>query len=95
MGTPPPTTPPPEQPGGMGPGLRPGYTAMGNFSMARMPTPGNAEFLYVVLALILVAIIAGISDAIGIGSWMNYFTWVSTAYILSRGVAKASRVLEE
>jgi hypothetical protein len=89
------TTPPPEQPGAPGPGLRPGYTAMGNFSMARMPTPGNAEFLYVVLALILVAIIALFADTIGVNDWMSYFTWVSAAYIISRGVAKASRVLEE
>jgi hypothetical protein len=93
------TTPPPEQPGapgpGAGPGLRPGYTAMGNFSMARMPTPGNAEFLYVVLALILVAIIALIADTIDVGTWMEYFRWISVAYILSRGLAKASRVLEE
>jgi hypothetical protein len=95
MSTTPPPTPPPEQPGGMGPGIRPGYTAMGNFSMARMPTPGNAEFLYVVLALILVAIIAAIADSINIGSWMNYFTYISFAYIISRGIAKASRVLEE
>ena len=93
MSTPP--IPPPEQPGGMGPGLRPGYTAMGNFSMARMPTPGNAEFLYVVLALILVAIIAAIADAVSVLSWMDYFKWVSVAYIFSRGIAKASRVLEE
>jgi hypothetical protein len=77
------TTPPPEDPGGMGPGLRPGYTAMGNFSMARMPTPGNAEFLYVVLALILVAIIALFADTVGVGDWMLYFTVVSGTYILS------------
>jgi hypothetical protein len=68
---------------------------MGNFSIARMPTPGNAEFLYVVLALILVAIIAAIADSITVGSWMQYFTVVSFAYIVSRGIAKASRVLEQ
>jgi hypothetical protein len=91
------TTPPPEDPGGMepGPGLRPGYTAMGNFSMARMPTPGNAEFLYVVLALVLVAIIAWIASSITVGTWMDYFKFISFAYIISRGIAKASRVLEE
>jgi hypothetical protein len=90
------TTPPPEQPGAPGPGgLRPGYTAMGNFSMARMPTPGNAEFLYVVLALILVAIIALFAETIGVATWMEYFRWISVAYIISRGLAKASRVLEE
>ena len=79
----------------MGPGLRPGYTAMGNFSMARMPNPGNAEFLYVVLALLLVALIALIADSITVRDWMLFFTVVSFAYIVSRGIAKASRVLEE
>jgi hypothetical protein len=87
--------PTPPEPGGMGPGPPPSYTAMGNFNMARMPVPGNAEFLYVLVALILVAVIAAIADTISVGSWMDYFKWVSVAYILSRGVAKASRVLEQ
>jgi hypothetical protein len=39
-------------------------------------------------------IIAAISDRITIGDWWTSFTWISIAYILSRGVAKASRVLE-
>ena len=88
------TTPPPEDPG-TEPASPGAYTAMGNFSMARMPNPGNAEFLYVVLALILVAIIALIADSITDVTWMDYFKWVSAAYLLSRGIAKASRVLEE
>jgi len=92
MSTTPPPPPTPEEPAATGP---PSYTAMGNFSIARMPTPGNAEFLYVVLALILVAIIAAIADSITVGSWMQFFTVISFAYIVSRGIAKASRVLEQ
>ena len=70
------------------------YTAMGR-DIARMPIPGNAEFLFVVLALILLAIIAAIADTIGVGHWVEVFKWFGAAYLLSRGIAKASRVLEQ
>ena len=60
-----------------------------------MPVPGNAEFLYVILAFLLLMIIAWISDTMNVGDWWTSFTWLSIAYILSRGVAKASRVLEQ
>src|SRR5438034_4893139 len=70
------------------------YTAMGR-DIARMPIPGNAEFLFVVLALILLAIIAAIADTIGVFTWVDVFKWFGSAYLLSRGIAKASRVLEQ
>jgi hypothetical protein len=99
------TTPPtdPGTPGGADPGPGPGggrpgypsYTAASNFDIARMPIPGNAEFLFVVLALILLAIIAAIADTIGVGDWVRVFQWFGAAYLLSRGIAKASRVLEQ
>jgi hypothetical protein len=78
---------------GSGPGYGP-YTAMGR-DIARMPIPGNAEFLFVVLALILLAIIAAIADTVGVLSWVDVFKWFGSAYLLSRGIAKASRVLEQ
>jgi hypothetical protein len=86
------STTPPEQ--GRGPDVPMGQTLGSMGSMARLPMPGNAEFLYVVIAFILLMIIAAISDRITIGDWWTSFTWISIAYILSRGVAKASRVLE-
>jgi hypothetical protein len=67
----------------------------GAWGGARMPIPGNAEFVYALVAFILLAIIAGISDRMNVGDWWTSFTWLSIAYILSRGVAKASRVLEQ
>ena len=99
------TTPPhdPGAPGGPDPGAGPGagrgpgyggYTAMGNFDIARMPVPGNAEFLFFVVAMILLAIIAAISDAFNILGWVDVFRWLGAAYLISRGIAKASRVLE-
>jgi hypothetical protein len=99
------TTPPtdPGAPGGSDPGAGPGggrpgypsYTAVSNLDIARLPIPGNAEFLFVFLALILLAIIAAIADTVGISSWVDVFKWFGSAYLLSRGIAKASRVLEQ
>ena len=41
------------------------------------------------------AIIVAISDSLTIGSWFDFMKWTTVAYLLSRGVAKASRVLEQ
>jgi hypothetical protein len=70
------------------------YTAMGR-DIARMPVPGNAEFLFLVLALIVLAIIALAADTVGVANWVDVFKWFGSAYLLSRGIAKASRVLEQ
>jgi hypothetical protein len=91
------STTPPTDPGapGTGPGTGYGpYTATGR-DIARLPIPGNAEFLFVVLALILLAIIAAIADTVDVVSWVDVFKWFGSAYLLSRGIAKASRVLEQ
>jgi hypothetical protein len=63
--------------------------------VARLPIPGNAEFLYLFVALVIGAIIVAIDDLLNSGSWWDYFKWTSAAYLLSRGIAKASRVLEQ
>ena len=87
------TTPPeqpPTTPGGRGPS-----TFTFNMPQARMPIPGNAEAVYVVLALFLVAILAWVADGIRDRDWLHFFLWISAAYIISRGIAKASRVLEQ
>jgi hypothetical protein len=84
-----PTTPP--QPGG-------GYGSSGpnvNFNLAAlMPTPGNAELVVYILATILIAIIALASDRVDSPEFVTAFTFFTVAYLLSRGIAKASRVLE-
>jgi hypothetical protein len=61
---------------------------------ALLPTPGNAELLVYVLALALAAIVVGIADLLAVPSWFDFFKWISVAYLLSRGIAKASRVYE-
>jgi hypothetical protein len=62
---------------------------------AILPVPGNAELAIYLLATIVLAIIWASSDALDAGGFANFFTWLTIGYILSRGVAKASRVLEQ
>jgi hypothetical protein len=61
---------------------------------AMMPVPGNAELIVYVLATILVAIIALAADQVDSGAFVTAFTALTFGYLLSRGIAKASRVLE-
>ena len=62
---------------------------------ARLPIPGNAEFLLYVVALIVALIVCWASDSVNAANWMEFFKWATAAYLLSRGIAKASRVLEQ
>ena len=63
--------------------------------MARLPIPGNAEFAVYLTASIVALLVCWIADPLDSGSWFGFFQWTTIAYILSRGVAKASRVLEQ
>ncbi|HEY5660723.1 MAG TPA: hypothetical protein VIR59_08045 [Gaiellaceae bacterium] len=91
MSTPPPEPPPSSSSGGYG-----GGGPNVNFNLSALPvTPGNAELLVYILALIIVAIIALAADSVNSPDWVDFFKWVTVAYILSRGIAKASRVLEQ
>ena len=90
-------TPPPDQPtqttsrsyggGGGGGGI--------TVDVARLPIPGNAEFALYLVALIVAWIVAWASDVLNAASWFDFFQWLTIAYLLSRGIAKASRVLEQ
>jgi hypothetical protein len=90
------TTPPeqpttPAQPGGAYGGTGPNV----NFNLAAlMPTPGNAELAVYVLATLLVTIVALVDDVVNAPGWVDFFKWATAAYLISRGIAKASRVLE-
>jgi hypothetical protein len=86
------TTPPPPPetpPASTGPGYG-GFIPAG----ARLPVPGNAEAAVWIIALVLAAFIALVADNITNVAWFDYFKWTTVAYLLSRGIAKASRVLE-
>jgi len=80
-------TPPPE---------RPGY-GMPNMPMnvARLPIPGNAEFVVYAGATILLAIMALASNRVDSALFVTLYTAITFAYLISRGIAKASRVLEQ
>jgi hypothetical protein len=70
--------------------------AWGNMPpMARLPIPGNAEFLFWVFVVLVSFLVCWISGNMGAVDWLDFTKWVSVAYILSRGIAKASRVLEQ
>jgi hypothetical protein len=75
---------------------RPNYAAGPQWPVgARLPIPGNAEWFWWLVAAIIVAIVAGISDYVNAPMWVDFFKWTTAAYLLSRGIAKASRVLEQ
>ena len=90
---PPPAPPPPpgygHGPGGGGPvfgGWHPG---------ARMPIPGNAEWFLWFAVEILFAIIWAASDSVDASGFVIATAVITFAYLVSRGIAKASRVLEQ
>jgi hypothetical protein len=83
-------SPPPTQTGG-------GYGGFGRNPVqgAILPIPGNAELAVWLLVEIVLAIVAAVSDGFDAHGWCVATTWLTAAYIVSRGVAKASRVLEQ
>ena len=83
---PPAPPPPPGYGGGMGfGGWQPG---------ARLPIPGNAEWLLWFVVEILFAIIWAASDSVDASQFVVVTAVITFAYLISRGIAKASRVLE-
>ena len=83
------STTPPEQ--------QHGYTGMGRTPVtgAILPVPGNAELAILVIVLVILAIIAAVAKDFDSHGWAIAATWLTSAYIISRGIAKASRVLEQ
>jgi len=67
----------------------------GQWAGARMPIPGNAEFaLWFIVELIFVIIWIA-ADSVNTQFWTIITTVTTSFYLLSRGIAKASRVLEQ
>jgi hypothetical protein len=89
------TTTPPEQPGGTTGPSRPTMGMPSIPSGARMPIPGNAEFaLYFVIEIIF-TLIWIIAKTVDTRYWVTVTTVLTAFYLVSRGIAKASRVLEQ
>ena len=87
-----PSSSPADQPAGT-PG-RPSI-AVGGGDFARLPIPGNAEFAVWLLVVILFAIITLSSDQVDAPTFVTATAALTFAYLISRGIAKASRVLEQ
>jgi len=62
---------------------------------ARMPIPGNAEWLLWFLVEIVFAIIWAASDRVDASLFVIASAVITFGYLISRGIAKASRVLEQ
>jgi hypothetical protein len=63
-------------------------------SIATLPIPGNAELVVYLLFLILLGIVALSSNRVDAPLFVILSTIATSAYLISRGIAKASRVLE-
>ena len=63
--------------------------------VARLPIPGNAEFLLYLVIELIFALMWWFRDDIGTEEWMTFTTVLTAFYFVSRGIAKASRVLEQ
>ncbi len=81
-------TNPPEEPSR--PSMMPGIA-----SGATLPIPGNAEFLLYAVIEITLILIWIIAKSVDTQQWSIYTVVLTSFYILSRGIAKASRVLEQ
>jgi hypothetical protein len=64
-------------------------------SGARMPIPGNAEFAVWFVVEVVFILIWIIADSVNTLIWVEVTTVLTAFYLLSRGIAKASRVLEQ
>jgi len=60
-----------------------------------MPIPGNAEWAMWLLVEVIFAIVWAASPAVTGVTFMTMTAIVTFAYLVSRGIAKASRVLEQ
>jgi hypothetical protein len=67
----------------------------GSGDLARLPVPGNAEFLVLLFIELIFTLLWWFRDDINTEFWMTVTTVLTAFYLLSRGIAKASRVLEQ
>ena len=60
----------------------------------RSHRPGGRSTISLLVALIVAWIVVWTADRLDSAAWFQFFLFTTIAYILSRGIAKASRVLE-
>ena len=71
-----------------------GYTGGGGSPLTGMPLPFNSELVLYLLILILFAILWAATDEITAGVFASLTAAITVGYLISRGIAKASRVME-
>jgi nicotinamide riboside transporter PnuC len=64
-------------------------------NVARLPIPGNAEWALWFAMEVVFAIVWAASDAVDAALFVTVSAVITFAYLISRGIAKASRVLEQ
>ena len=64
-------------------------------SGARLTIPGNAEFAVYFIIEVIFVIIWISAESVNTHDWVWFTTILTAFYVLSRGIAKASRVLEQ
>jgi hypothetical protein len=100
-GSTPPPPPPSGQPGTGGAGSGGGgphtYGGLGRMPTtgAILPIPGNAEFLLYFVVVVFLIIVWAASDLVEARYFSLLLTILTSFYFVSRGIAKASRVLEQ
>ena len=71
---------------------RPGYGYTGGAGMARnIPIGLNPELLIYLLVWAVIALIWAFSDEVGAGTFATLTVALTFGYLISRGIAKASR----
>jgi hypothetical protein len=90
------TTPPPDEPQREETAARPmsGFVASTG-DVARLPIPGNAELIVFLLVWIVIALLWLFSDRVEADLFGTLTVALTFGYLVSRGIAKASRVLEQ
>ena len=63
--------------------------------VARLPIPGNAEFALWLVVVLFFGIMTLASDDVDASLFVTATAAVTFAYLISRGIAKAGRVLEQ
>ena len=73
------------------------YTGIGRTPVtgAILPVPGNAELAVYFVILVFLIVIWAVSDQVNAGLFSILLTILTSLYLLSRGIAKASRVFEQ
>jgi hypothetical protein len=59
-----------------------------------IPVPWNAELVFYLLVEVAVGIICLAFKSVNAVAFLEVTKWTSAAYLLARGIAKASRVLD-